>query len=338
MTLSPQKSKLVDQIVASARLCGGTAIVLNREHPVLISFSFGERRLKALFYIWQITHGGGQHRPAHEQRIQITGVPGRFLNVPGATTFIFGWSPTYEVFAAWEYSRHADTDFAHRSSPSMQVPQTALIQAQSSGLAYAQNQYAETVVAIRPDYLSAYLAEWATLHNTPEAGGDAPVVKEIVGQDIEAPIKDIPEGPRKVKLVELQRKVRDARFRTNVIGAYQRRCAISGYDIDMIEAAHIVPVEHKDGTDSLSNGLCLTVIHHVAFDKGLIGVGPTYKVLINQSRLEELKRLSRDVGWDWFKQSLRDDITLPSKREFYPDPEKLRVGLKLRGWTDSQIR
>jgi hypothetical protein len=41
----------------------------------------------------------------------------------------------------------------------------------------------------------------------------------------------------------------------------------------MLEAAHIIPDEHK-GTDDPRNGLVLCSNHHRAFDKGLLRISP----------------------------------------------------------------
>ena len=49
--------------------------------------------------------------------------------------------------------------------------------------------------------------------------------------------------------------MRDARFRKNVLVAYGYRCAISGIQLDLVDAAHIIPVEHERGTDELRNGI-----------------------------------------------------------------------------------
>ena len=57
-------------------------------------------------------------------------------------------------------------------------------------------------------------------------------------------------------------------FRRLILQAYHGRCFLSGETIpDVLEAAHIVPVEHG-GADDINNGICLRVDLHRLFDSG----------------------------------------------------------------------
>ena len=64
---------------------------------------------------------------------------------------------------------------------------------------------------------------------------------------------------------------RDPRFREHVLRAYDRRCAICGYDGRLadsllgLEAAH-VRWHAYDGPDEVANGIALCAFHHTAFD------------------------------------------------------------------------
>jgi putative restriction endonuclease len=73
---------------------------------------------------------------------------------------------------------------------------------------------------------------------------------------------------------------RNAQFRQTVLGAYEQRCAVSGFTLgpvspftatSILEAAHIRPVK-DDGTDLVGNGLPLTPTLHNLFDLGLFTV------------------------------------------------------------------
>jgi len=54
--------------------------------------------------------------------------------------------------------------------------------------------------------------------------GEMRQLERIANTDIEREIKDIPAGPEKTVLQQINRKVRDARFRQNVLTAYGNRC------------------------------------------------------------------------------------------------------------------
>ena len=69
---------------------------------------------------------------------------------------------------------------------------------------------------------------------------------------------------------------REARFRDDVLAAYQHTCAVSGLAVGtspsraygLLDAAHIRPVGNQ-GADTIANGLALTPTLHRLFDKGL---------------------------------------------------------------------
>ena len=74
-----------------------------------------------------------------------------------------------------------------------------------------------------------------------------------------------------------RRAPRDPDFRHVVLRAYDRRCTVCDFDLQVagdlfgLEAAHIRWHSH-DGPDVVSNGLALCVFHHRALDRGVIGV------------------------------------------------------------------
>lgn len=70
-----------------------------------------------------------------------------------------------------------------------------------------------------------------------------------------------------------QRKGRDSRFKSEVLGGYHYTCALTGYRLDtetssLVQAAHIH--QHaRSGNDDPRNGLALTPDAHWMFDAGL---------------------------------------------------------------------
>jgi putative restriction endonuclease len=75
-----------------------------------------------------------------------------------------------------------------------------------------------------------------------------------------------------------QKKGRDSRFKSDVLGGYYFTCALTGYRLDtettsIVQAAHIH--QHaKSGNDDPRNGLALTPDAHWLFDAGLWTVIP----------------------------------------------------------------
>ncbi len=115
------------------------------------------------------------------------------------------------------------------------------------------------------------------------------------------------------------------------------RCAVSGLQLDLVDAAHIIPVDHARGTDELRNGICLSALHHRAFDNGLIAIRRDYSIVVNERRIAELHSVGWDGGAAEFRASLRDQILMPAHRAYYPDPDYLVFGQQLRGWSAKQL-
>ena len=64
-------------------------------------------------------------------------------------------------------------------------------------------------------------------------------------------------------------------FRTNLMAAYGRRCAISGFDVpEVLQAAHI-DAHAKSGDNRTDNGLLLRADLHALFDVGLVRIDPS---------------------------------------------------------------
>jgi len=82
------------------------------------------------------------------------------------------------------------------------------------------------------------------------------------------------------------KRKRDPAFRHTVLGAYNYRCAICGYDGRLgetslgLEAAH-VKWHAAGGPDEADNGLALCSFHHKTFDLGAIGVSQDLRVLVS---------------------------------------------------------
>jgi putative restriction endonuclease len=73
---------------------------------------------------------------------------------------------------------------------------------------------------------------------------------------------------------------RDARFRRQVMTAYDFKCAVTGLTVGslpegratrLLDAAHIRPVSDR-GSDAIGNGLALTPTVHRLFDEGLVSL------------------------------------------------------------------
>lgn len=103
-----------------------------------------------------------------------------------------------------------------------------------------------------------------------------------VGLDLDAEEVALTRG----RLGEVARR-RDPAFRQYVLLAYEYRCALCGFDgrFDTspvaLDAAHI-RWWSSHGPDTVDNGACLCSIHHVLFDKGVLGVNAEHEVVVSK--------------------------------------------------------
>lgn len=121
------------------------------------------------------------------------------------------------------------------------------------------------------------------------------------------------------RMVELRARLHQAHFRRLVLGAYRQRCAVCELRVrPLLDAAHLVP-DHAGGEASVQNGLGLCVLHHRAFDRGVLRVRPDYTVAID-------RHVVRD-GDAFAGLALRDfegrRISLPRGRDQWPSQEAL---------------
>lgn len=113
------------------------------------------------------------------------------------------------------------------------------------------------------------------------------------------------------------RRLGQQSFKAVVLGAYGRRCAITGEKIvPVLQAAHIRPVS-RSGENRLDNGLLLRSDVHTLYDKGYLGVDPKHRLLVSPRLRKEF-----DNGEEFYELH-GEQITVPPRRVDRPNPEFL---------------
>jgi putative restriction endonuclease len=110
-------------------------------------------------------------------------------------------------------------------------------------------------------------------------------------------------------------------FRAQVLGAYERSCAMCRLrHAELLDAAHIIADGKERGTPIVPNGLALCSIHHRAFDANVLGVRPDFKIAVRRDILDE-------VDGPMLKHGLQAmdgvSLTLPKRHAQYPDRERV---------------
>jgi putative restriction endonuclease len=87
-------------------------------------------------------------------------------------------------------------------------------------------------------------------------------------------------------------------FRTRLLDAYGRACAVTGEHTEpVLDAAHIQPYLGPS-SNNLQNGLLLTKEFHTLFDAGLVAVTPDYRVRVSPALRSRWKNGRRYYAYD----------------------------------------
>jgi putative restriction endonuclease len=137
---------------------------------------------------------------------------------------------------------------------------------------------------------------------------------------------------RETVLVTRRDSAEQARFRIQVLEAYEERCAVCGFapkgnrSPSPIDAAHIWPVTHE-GPSAIQNGLALCRIHHWALDSGSLAIAEDRRVLVSSrvSDGESLERFLRSYAGAPIREPLRT-FPAPSERWIRQHRELIFLG------------
>ena len=127
-----------------------------------------------------------------------------------------------------------------------------------------------------------------------------------------------------------ERKIRNHRFRTEVLRAYDKQCAVCRHSVwisDLgnsqpiaLEAAHI-QWHGMNGPDIVSNGLALCSTHHSLFDRGAYTLmhADSDKYLMKVSKKIHVRTFD-----NWLVQYNDSELHLPNDKEHQPNQNFVR--------------
>ena len=86
------------------------------------------------------------------------------------------------------------------------------------------------------------------------------------------------------KILKNQRKGQE-KFRKNILENFHNKCAVcSNEEKELLQAAHIIPVEDENKAGLLKNGICLCVLCHMLFDKGFFSFDEKFRVIFSNKK------------------------------------------------------
>lgn len=326
--VSPLRTRqLLEQVLRSVQESGWQALIFDGHKPFhLRFFRDDERGFDVVIYIWNCTHGGGAARARNEYRVQVTGVVPTIM--PGQTTLLLGWHSGYGVFVGFDIRRHNQQD---SQSPSIQVREETLQAAHTQAFAIHYRGNGEIAVAFRPEFFVEYALNAETLHSTGQTTDDLTLLNNL-GALSDTVISEVQNQERRVVISQIARRYRATDFRRRVVGAYGHRCAMCGVQLELIDAAHIIPVASDRSTDETRNGISLCKLHHAAMDQNLVSFDERYRVEVSPAEVARLRAANLVGGLAEFEQSLRTAIILPNDRRDYPPPDYISESRVIRRW------
>lgn len=322
------KQHLLSRLLGAIGSNGYQVLIAQRSHPFLLRiFKRDEQSyLNVRAYIWNCTHGG-KNRSDDEYRIQLTGVVPE--HEQGELTLLLGWHEGFGVFVGFDITKHVGQD---SGSPSIQVKEGALLNAHKRAFAAYDRANGEIAIAFRPEFIVDYALNADRLHEQKGSVRDFIKLLNQVDTLSDSDISEVRNEERREVIAIIKRKYREADFRFRVLAAYSSRCAMCGVQLDLVEAAHILPVAADGSTDETSNGVALCSLHHDAFDKCLISFDERYKVEVSASALAGLGVRKLIDGKKAFTSTLKPAILLPADKRDYPNPRHIRKAREVRLW------
>jgi putative restriction endonuclease len=110
--------------------------------------------------------------------------------------------------------------------------------------------------------------------------------RDILANAGEDPTADAPLKAYATRVIK--QRLHQERFRHLVLTAYSRQCSMCGLrHTPLLDAAHILADRDERGLPEIPNGLSLCKIHHSAYDVGILGVDPDYRVHLRADVLKE---------------------------------------------------
>lgn len=251
--------------------------------PVFASVDVGRGNVPVALYPRRV-HGA---RNPRERRIQLPGRSRGPLNEhPGRVSLLVGvWDSDERVLVPHPvlYLPEVARRVGRHTEASVFVPLDRLVEASANGIASEISKRGERRLCVRAPLLPLAVSALACGGHLGDASSghrDNEILRMLLEESETG-------ATGSFRTEQVRRMARAERFRRMVLTAYKGRCAMCGLGLDLVEAAHVLPVAAKEGIDDPSNGIALCANHHRVFDRHRLGVAPDSLELIFEERFRE---------------------------------------------------
>ena len=267
-----------------------------------------------------------------EYRIQCPGdLPTFFAErqAAGDIVVVLGYHSDWDVFCAWDPARFlARNPRSQRFSIYTRL--SKIQEATDVGASIYADSDQQSILMFRSEFGGLYVENSTVIHQASDSG-----LRNINDNYRKTRLGERPAGLIRVKgqriTVTHTQYARSPQFRAEVLEAYSHKCAMCDIQLDLLEAAHVVPHAHPQGLDVINNGLALCSLHHKSFDTGLLYVEEDYSIRVNTDRVKYLRKVNRGGGLRHYMRSLQPNLTLPSNIDWSPLEQNIILGNQLRG-------
>jgi putative restriction endonuclease len=324
-TIVLNRSDLKYLLIDSLRLYSNNVVFLDGSNPYRFSIN------KKVFFVLikNLHESGGNRLNEDECRIQISKSKNFNVALSSANdVVVLGYFADKRIFTAWNPYLLRQR-FNLKTTISVYSRFSVQDRANVQGIAVFVNDNDHKIISFKPEYLGLYLDNLDKIHQLSESDLQELILEsDVLGNEERDGSVEI-DGQRLT--ITHTRYVRDPRFRKNVYEAYNHRCAMCGIQLQLVEAAHIVPHSHEKGTDEVGNGVCLCALHHTAYDQSLIYFDDNFSIKINQKKIDYLVKIGRDSGLHTLQRMQFDKIQIPVNHIHHPSVANIRLANSIRG-------
>lgn len=312
-------------LIDSLRLYSSNVVFIDGANPYRFSIN-----KKEFFVLIKNIHESGDNRPNQDEcRIQISKSANFNVALSSANeVVVLGYFADERVFTAWNpyLLRHR---FNTKSTVSVYSRFSVQDRASTQGIAVYVDLNNQKIISFKPEYLGLYLENLEKIHQLNEDDLQELILEsDELGNEEKDGAVEI-DGQRLT--ITHTKYVRDPKFRKKVYEAYKYRCAMCGIQLQLVEAAHIVPHSHEKGTDDIGNGICLCALHHTAYDESLIYFDDDLSIKINQKKIDYLVKIGRDSGLHTLQRMQFNTIQIPENYTHRPSVANIRLANIIRG-------
>lgn len=152
--------------------------------------------------------------------------------------------------------------------------------------------------------------------------------RRVVTLQAGMPISDVGEAGlqsgedvRRYATREARVRLHQHRFRLDVMRAYGNSCAICALrERSLVQAAHIIEDTDPQGAAAIVNGIAMCAIHHLAYDRNVMGIDPDGVVHIATRLLHEVDGPMLRHGLQGFDGA---SMRKPRRRSEHPGRDRL---------------